>query len=83
MAIKWLNHEICAPDKKYKADGEENCIGSSLLLLLLVVWHPHLLQEEVDLDVDDGDHNKRKIELEDPGENCVPDQEFGVTQLSQ
>ena len=60
------------PDTKHEADGQKDGICSSLLLLLGVVWHPALLQEEEDLDVDDRDHHQGKDELEYTRENCVP-----------
>ena len=60
------------PDTKHETDGQKNGICSSLLLLLGVVWHPALLQEEEDLDVDDRDHHQGKDELEYTRENCVP-----------
>ena len=44
----------------------------SLLLLLAVVCHPALFQEEDDLDVDDIDHHQGKDELEYTRDNCLP-----------
>ena len=60
------------PDTKHEADGQKDGICSSLLLLLAVVWHPTLLQEEEDLDVDDRDHHKGNDELKYSRENGVP-----------
>ena len=41
-----------------------------------MVWHPSLLQEEVDPGVDDGDHHQREDELEDTREDSVPGQDM-------
>ena len=41
-----------------------------------MVWHPSLLQEEVDPGVDDGDHHQREDELEDTREDSVPGQDI-------
>ena len=59
-------------DTKHEADRQKDGICSSLILLLAGVWHPALLQEEEDLDVDDRDHHQGKDELEYTRENCVP-----------
>ena len=62
-----------SPNTEYEADGQENGVCSSLLLLLCVVWYPGLLQEEVDPEVDDRDHDKGQDELEHTREDCVPE----------
>ena len=41
-----------------------------------MVWHPSLLQEEVDPGVDDGDHHQREDELEDTREDSVPGEDI-------
>ena len=52
------------PDTEDEADGQEDGICSSLLLLMVFVRHPALLQEEEDLDVDDRYHHQGDDELE-------------------
>ena len=39
-----------------------------------MVWHSPVLQEDVDTEVDDGDHHQGEDELEYAGEDCEPDQ---------
>ena len=46
-----------------------------------MVWHPSLLQEEVDPGVDDGDHHQREDELEDTREDSVPGQDVNRAYL--
>ena len=60
------------PNRKYEGDGYKNSVCPSLLLLLVVVGHSSLLQEEVDPAVDDGDHHQGEDELEHTREDCVP-----------
>ena len=65
---------ILVPDEEYEGNGHQDSVCPSLLLMLVVVWHSSVLQEDVDTEVDDGDHHQGEDELEHSGEDCEPDQ---------
>ena len=64
---------VLQPDREHERDGYQDSVCPSLPLLLGLVRHPALLQEDEDLAVDYGDDHQGENELEHAREDCVPE----------